>query len=174
MLDSVGQMIPQSWRCPHQPQLPQVLKDSQILRFYDLRICQVHYVGSRAKREYSHSCIHAYSQNFGCSIFPATFIRIIIHLGTIHMKHFSTWCSSIKGGIHGWGTTFGCLTEKGLFQITSHAWYAQICIVKHILDHTYISYSILSTPTKLIQKEQGHLRYHFDSLKDIQECCLNC
>ena len=24
------------------------------------------------------------------------------------------------------------------------------CIVKHILDHTYISYSISSTPTKLI------------------------
>ena len=30
----------------------------------------------------------------------------------------------IYGGIHGWGTTFGCVTEKGLFLISSHAWYA--------------------------------------------------
>ena len=78
------------------------------------------------------------------------------------------------GGNHSWGTTFGCLTVKELNWICLHSWCAQICIVEHILDHTYIFHSILSTPTKLIQKEQGHLRYHFDSLKDIQECCLNC
>jgi hypothetical protein len=58
--------------------------------------------------------------------------------------------TTIDGFIHGWGTTFGCLTVSRFFLITSHTWYNWICIVEHILDHTYISSSILSTTTKLI------------------------
>ena len=32
--------------------------------------------------------------------------------------------SFTRGAIHDQGTTFGRLTENGLFWITSHAWYA--------------------------------------------------
>ena len=54
-----------------------------------------------------------------------------------------------RGVIHGWDTTFRCLTETDFLDNFTYLVCLE-CIVMHILDHTYISYSILSTPTKLI------------------------
>ena len=39
-------------------------------------------------------------------------------------RHASLLPSFLLGGIHGWGTTFGCLTVKGLNWITLHSWCA--------------------------------------------------
>ena len=39
---------------------------------------------------------------------------LLIHI-LIGATQGDTSSSYLFGGIHGWGTTFGCLTEKGLF-----------------------------------------------------------
>ena len=37
-----------------------------------------------------------------------------------------------------WGAKNECLTENTLKLKTLHSWCAKICIVEHILDHTYV------------------------------------
>ena len=50
------------------------------------------------------------------------FVRVCFCVCVYINMNIYIYC--IYGAIHGWGTTFGRLTENGLFWITSHAWYA--------------------------------------------------
>jgi hypothetical protein len=71
------------------------------------------------------------------------------------------------GGIHGWGTTFGCLTEKRTF-LDNFTCLVCIDLYSEAYFGSYLHFILHIEYTDKVNLEgMGHLRYHFDSLKDI-------